>query len=86
MAKKQKRINHVETIPDPEVAEAIPVPAVAPVEDAPEPSVHTPKLVPYGNGQWAAEDMTRDLMVWVDGVRYEHVAETPDGRWVYAKS
>lgn len=81
MAKKQKQINHVETIPDPDVAEAVPVPAVAP--DAPSGPV--PVLVPYGH-QWVASGFTKDVVVTMDGIPYEHVAETPDGRWVYAKS
>lgn len=88
--------------PEPVAQEAAPVVAVAesspvlsefmvehpdPLTEVPIPSVHAIALVPYGDGQWAAaRHGDRDLMVWVGGVRYEHVAETPDGRWVYAKS
>ncbi len=25
-------------------------------------------------------------IVWIDGTRYEHVSEAPDGRWVYRRS
>lgn len=28
----------------------------------------------------------RTYILWVDGVRYEHVSEAPDGRWVYRPS
>jgi hypothetical protein len=28
----------------------------------------------------------KSYTLWVDGTRYEHVSEAPDGRWVYARS
>jgi len=72
--------------------EVVTEPVVEPIVEAPAEAVLPvvadvrPALVPYGNGQWAAATHDRDFTVWVGGVRYEHVAETPDGRWVYAKS
>lgn len=26
------------------------------------------------------------FIIWVNGTRYEHVSEAPDGRWVYRPS
>lgn len=28
----------------------------------------------------------RTFILWVEDVRYEHVSEAPDGRWVYQRS
>lgn len=44
--------------------------------------VETPWEPPEGGV--VTED--RNYIIWVDGVRYEHVSEAPDGRWVYARS
>lgn len=52
---------------------------------APEPA-EKPRWSFDAAGRHVAEDGTRDLMVWIDGKRYEHVSETKDGKWIYAAS
>jgi hypothetical protein len=37
-------------------------------------------------GRYVAPKQIKDLFIMIGGARYEHVAETPDGRWVYARS
>jgi hypothetical protein len=75
---------------DAPVVPAPPVPTDPPVV-VPEDIVTTPPvmmgmLIPYGNGLFVSAQDSREFFLFVDGVRYEHVAETPDGRWVYAAS
>lgn len=38
------------------------------------------------HGQYVAPKGSRELFIRIHGARYEHVGETPDGRWVYAQS
>lgn len=56
------------------------VPAVEPMEPL-------PAFGPYGeHGHLVANDHSKSREVKIDGARWEHVSEAPDGRWVYAKS
>lgn len=38
------------------------------------------------HGRAVSEDGSREWSVRIAGARYEHVGETKDGKWVYAKS
>ncbi len=39
------------------------------------------------HGRYVATSLKfRELFVRIGGTRYEHTAETPDGRWIFAKS
>jgi hypothetical protein len=38
------------------------------------------------DGHYVGATGYRELFIKLHGTRYEHVSETPDGRWVYAKS
>lgn len=67
----------------PVVPPAPPVAVVAPV--APEPAVEV------ASAEWAPPEGClvlddRTYFAYVNGVRYEHVSEAPDGRWVYRQS
>jgi hypothetical protein len=42
--------------------------------------------VPAPEGAVVRNDGGRDFEVKIAGVRFEHVANAPDGRWIYAKS
>lgn len=51
------------------------------------PTVSTPAVAPEWqppNGCLVSD--ARNFTLWLDGVRYEHVSEAPDGRWVYQRS
>lgn len=36
------------------------------------------------DGEVVTED--KNVFIRIDGVRYEHVSDAPDGRWVYRRS
>lgn len=72
-----------------EVAEVPPPinPQAPSPEDEPPPTRYTPTYSPYGEAQYIADKKSdKELFAMINGVRYEHVSEAPDGRWVYGKS
>lgn len=87
MATKRTKEAHVPK-PDPPVDEPEPVePLVADLAVAEaEPVI---PVIEYGvdaEGRLVAPKQIKDLFIMIGGQRYEHVAETPDGLWVYARS
>lgn len=70
--------------------EAPPLVSDAPVIPDPEPepdeAAAPASTFSLDGDRYVAEDGTRDLFVRIGGVRYEHVADTDDGKWVYARS
>lgn len=70
-------------------ADAIP-PEFQPVEPVVEAPAQVwnaaPQFAPYGDhGEVAETDFEHRRTVSIGGALYEHVSETPDGRWVYRK-
>jgi len=70
-----------ETIAMPEA-----VPVVEPVPDEPAPDEHGIVFTVDEHGRYVGPKGHRELFIKVLGARHEHVSETADGRWVYAKS
>lgn len=79
-----RTIKSHKVLPPPEPIPVIPdEPLTAPAEDAVAPFE---EVTLDAEGRFIASPDERSLFIRLGGVRYEHVAEMPDGRWIYAKS
>ncbi len=45
-----------------------------------------PTFILLPDGRYREEKWEHDRAITIDGIRYEHVAEDADGRWIYARS
>ena len=86
MAKKRTIESHVPPPEPPPVEPDVYEPMVPELIEEATPPV---AVVEYGvddHGRLVAPLNQCDRTITVGGARYEHVCETDDGRWVYAKS